>query len=493
MNSLHAVPAAPRLGSQRPSFLAKPKTPVADTYDGEDYIDLATAFGLTPDEWQEGIVTGITARGEDGLLTAKRAGLSVPRQNGKNGALEVIELGQMVLGGRRILHSAHEVKTGRKAFQRLAAFFEENEELRKLVKTIRRVNGQEQILLRNGGSCEFIARSKSSGRGFSVDTLVLDEAQELRDEALEALLPTISSGPAGDPQIIMTGTPPEPADINGEVFRRMHDSAHAGEDNTLWWAEWSVLASDDVDIDADDRELWFQANPALGKRMSLEKVEAERVAMADSSFRRERLGMWEQERSARILPLEDWSACADPNISDDEEPVAIAVDIAPTRDSASIAASGMTTDAHVWVDIIENRRGTPEWIIPRLKAILEKQQARAVLIDVLSPAASLIDPLEAEGIKVSKTGSNIMAAATAQFYDAVMSHELRHLDQVSLNLAAAAARKRKLGDAWAWNRSNPDADITPLVAATLAYTGRTYSRAQRPVRPVRPRRRVTVW
>lgn len=482
-----------RVGHQRPSFLCKPVAPVRDTYDGEDYVDLAAAFGLVADEWQEGIVTGATARGEDGLLTAKRVGLSVPRQNGKNGALEIIELGQMVLSGRRVLHTAHEVKTGRKAFVRLASFFEENDELAALVKSIRKVNGQEQILLTNGGSCEFIARSKSSGRGFTVDTLVLDEAQELTDEALEALLPTVSAGPAGDPQIILTGTPPDPMSAYGEVFRRTHDAAHEGKDPTLWWAEWSVLADDDVEVDADDVNLWYQANPALGKRMSFETVQSERAAMADSSFRRERLGMWEQERSARVLPLEDWQACADPNVSDDGEPVALAIDIAPTRDSASIAAAGMTVDGHVWADVIENRRGTPEWVIPRLKAILEKQEARAVLIDVLSPAGSLIDPLEAEGIKVSRIGSNIMAAATAQLYDAVMSHDFRHLDQPSLNLAAAAARKRKLGDAWAWNRSNPDADITPLVAATLAFTGRTYSRAKRPVKPKRERRKVTVW
>ncbi|AKK10608.1 Phage Terminase [Corynebacterium uterequi] len=315
----------------------------------------------------------------------------------------------------------------------------------------------------------------------------------MNDEALSALLPTISAAGEDTQQIIM-GTPPAPTDLHGEVFRRTHDAAHAGTDSTLWWAEWSVLPSEDrALIDADDVDLWYQANPALGRRITLQTVQSERAAMDDDSFRRERLGVWDVERTSRVLPLEDWQACADPNLSDDGEPVALAIDIAPSRDSASIAAAGMTVDGHVWADVIENRRGTPEWVIPRLKAILEKQEARAVLIDVLSPAGSLIDPLEAEGIKVSRIGSSIMAAATAQLYDAVMSHDFRHLDQPSLNLAAAAARKRKLGDAWAWNRSNPDADITPLVAATLACTGRTYSRAKRPVKPVRARRKVTVW
>lgn len=494
MNSLHAVPDAPRLGSQQPTFLHKPQTEAVDFYDGEDAVDLSAALGLIPDEWQEGVVTGIMARGEDGQLVAKRAGLSVPRQNGKNGVLEIVELAQMVLLGRCVLHTAHQVKTSRKAFKRLSAYFEENDELAAMVKTIRRVNGQELVELTNGATCEFVARSKSSARGFTVDTLVLDEAQELTEEALEALMPTISAGPADDPQIIIMGTPPAPTDPAGDVFRRTHDEAHAGTDPQLWWAEWSVLPDPGgAEIDSDEVDLWFQANPALGKRMRLETVQSERKTLSDESFRRERLGMWEQERTARVLPIEDWQACADPNVTDDGEPVAIAVDISPGRDAASIVACGMSLEGQVWVDVVENRRGTPEWVIPRLKAILEKQACRAVLIDVLSPAGSLIDPLEAEGIKVSRTGSNILAAATAQIYDAVMSHELRHMDQTSLNLAAAAARKRKLGDAWAWNRSNQDADITPLVAATLAYTGRTYTRAKRPVKPMKPKRKVVVW
>lgn len=470
----------------------KPKAKAIDELAGADFIDLAAACGLVAEDWQEGIVTGMSARGADGRLVAKRAGLSVPRQNGKNGALEIIELGQMVLDGRKILHTAHEVKTGRKAFLRLVSFFETHADLRGLISSIRRTNGQEAIYLTNGASCEFIARSKRSGRGFSVDTLVLDEAQELSDEALEALMPTIASGPAGDPQLIMTGTPPDPGSAAGEVFRRTHKDAHDGVDESLWWAEWAVQVEDGVDIDIDDESYWYATNPALGSRMSIDTVRSERAAMSDVSFRRERLGIWEEERTARVIPFEDWDACADPNIIDDGEPVVFAVDVSPARDAASIVAAGMDVEGRVWLDVVENRRGTPTWVIPRLKAILAKQPARALLIDVISPAASLIEPLEAEGVKVSRIGSNILSAACGQFFDLVMSHELRHLDQVPLNLAVAAARKRKLGDAWAWNRLHNDADITPLVAATLALTGRTYGKSKKPVRELR-KQRVVVW
>ncbi|OFT30821.1 hypothetical protein HMPREF3170_03610 [Corynebacterium sp. HMSC08D02] len=480
------------VGSQQPSFLTLPARRAVDHFDAEDSIELAAAFGLVADPWQEGIVTAAMGVRDDGALAATRIGISVPRQNGKNGSLEVIELGQLVFLGRRILHTAHETKTNRKAFQRIAAFFEQHDDLKTMVSQIRKVNGQEAIFLNNGASIEFVARSKGSARGFSADTLVVDEAQQLSEEELAALLPVISASPS--PQQIFTGTPPAPTDIQGAVFREIHDTAHEGTDPTLMWAEWSAEPNPgEVEVDADDETLWFKANPALGKRMTIDAVRAERAALSDAAFRRERLGLWEQERTARVLPFEDWQACADANIHDDGQPVAIGIDIAPGRDAASIAACGLTVEGRPWLDVIENRRGTPNWLVPRLKAILEKQPARAVLIDVLSPAGSLIEPLEAEGIKVSRIGSNIMAAAAGQLFDAVMSHDLRHLDQAPLNLAAAAARKRKLGDAWAWNRSNEDADITPLVAATMALTGRTYGRAKRPVTPKRAKRKVVVW
>ena len=53
---------------------------------------------------------------------------------------------------------------------------------------IRKANGQEAIVLDNGGSFELVARSRGSGRGFSVDVLVLDEAQELFEEEMRTKL-----------------------------------------------------------------------------------------------------------------------------------------------------------------------------------------------------------------------------------------------------------------------------------------------------------------
>jgi hypothetical protein len=65
-----------------------------------------------------------------------------------------------------------------------------------------------------------------------------------------------------------------------------------------------------------------------------------------------------------------------------------------------------------------------------------------------------------------------MARACGALYDAVMdTKSLRHLGQPDLDAALAGARKRDLGDAWAWHRKDSTVDISPLVAVTLAAHG----------------------
>ncbi len=63
------------------------------------------------------------------------------------------------------------------------------------------------------------------------------------------------------------------------------------------------------------------------------------------------------------------------------------------------------------------------------------------------------------------------AQACGQFYDAVAARELVHLDQAPLASALAGARKRDLGEAWAWARRGVSVDISPLVTVTLAKWG----------------------
>jgi phage terminase large subunit-like protein len=441
--------------------------PPASFSHADDAAFFASAYGLTPDEWQVLVLKGWLGETPAGKWAAARAGLAVPRQNGKNALLEIRELYGMVALGEKFLHTAHEVKTARKAFRRLAGFFEnprEWPELFDLTESIRKTNGQEAIELTNGGSVEFVARSRGSGRGYTVDVLVCDEAQELTDEQLEALLPTVSSAPRGNPQLLFTGTPPPPG-TSAEVFVRTRNDALAAADPRLSWHEWSV----DVDgVDVDDRELWAATNPALGIRLGLDVLEVERAQMSETGFARERLGSWRQAGVEPVIPVETWMAAADP-MSKADDPVVFSVDVTPDRDACSVGMAGLRPDRLVHVEVVDHRRGT-DWVCGRMAELVARWHPSAVVVDPAGPAGSLLADLADAGVAVTTTSAQDMARACGAFYDLTASGRLRHIDQPALNSALGAARKRSLGDAWAWHRRD-STDITPLVAVTLAAFG----------------------
>lgn len=482
-------PSGVLIGAQEPRYRPsnRKRSPHAD-----DCAFLATAYKLTPDPWQDLVVNDWLAVDATGKLRHGRCGLAVPRQNGKNAILEMVELYKMVVLGRKILHTAHEVKTARKAFLRLSGFFENERqwpELARMVKEIRRTNGQEAIVLHlttcptqhgqdgcscprdGGGAIEFIARSRGSGRGFTVDDLVCDEAQELTDEQLEALLPTISSAPSGDPQQIYTGTPPSPGSP-GTVFRRMRDAGVARMDPRLAWIEWSVSEVGDI----FDRHRVAATNPALGLRLQMSVIDDELGQMTPEGYARERLGWWASaaELAPPVITSSRWRELR-ATAPKDGTP-AYGVRFSTTGERVGIAAGvhweGIT---HVEALAVQPAVGATldnlplaEWLDPRARAGL-------VVIDGQYGAGALVEELRRRGVpkaRILQPNPSAFITAHTEFLDQVAKSTLTHGDQAGLNAAVAAGGKRTIGQSggWGWQAIG-DGDSLPLEAVTLAAYG----------------------
>lgn len=446
----------------------------------DDCVELAAEYGLVLDPWQRLVVDAWlgTRTGDDGRVrwAAGRCGVAVPRQNGKNAILEAVELYMAVVMGLRIVHTAHEVKTAQKHFRRLRAFFGDrvgdptatHPGLNGMVTELRRTNGQEAILLDNGGSIEIIARSKGSGRGFSNDVLVADEAQEYGEDAQSALLPTISAAPSGDPMQILTGTPPSPK-MDGTVWTQMRTQGVTGDDERLAWVEWSIEKPDEVDI--SDPEVWAEVNPALGGRLLLSVVRDEYKAMSPVMFGRERLGAWDSDATLAVIPAEKWEACATSKAPPDGARHTFGVDMSPDGMVATIAVAAWSGDRK-HVEIV--KRGScaagSDWVVEWLTA--SKRRRRGAVIDRYSPARLLVPALERAGMRVTVTSGPDLTVACGGFLDDVKGRKLAHYNQTELNDAVESAAKREFreGGGWAWRRDG-DADISPLMAATLAAFG----------------------
>ena len=440
-------------------------------------MELAESAGLLLDEWQRHVLDVALGERADGQWSAFEVGLVVPRQNGKGAVLEARELaGLFLFGEQLILHSAHEFKTAQEAFRRILFLVENSDHLRKRVARVRTSHGEEGIELTGGARLRFVARSTGSGRGFSGDCVILDEAYKLDGEAMAALLPTLSARP--NPQLWYTSSAPM---ASSSQLHRVRRRALDGGDARLAYLEWSV----DESADPADPAGWAAANPALGLRIGAEFVASEMAAMPVEVFRRERLGVPDLpagELQAAAIPADAWTGCADVASQPDGR-LRFAVDVTPDRSRSAVGVAARRADGLWHVELVDTDQGVA-WVAGRV-AELVRVHGGVVGLDPASPAGSLLPELAAAGVAVELVSTRQFGQACGRFLDLVVEGLVRHRCQPGLDAAVAAAVRRPLGDAWAWNRRD-GADISPLVAATLAL----WLAAEAEAAPTKPAPRV---
>jgi hypothetical protein len=456
------------LGDQRPRIASVPPSAWSE---GDRVAALAEAVGLHLDDWERWVLDQGLGRGLDERWTAFEKALIVSRQNGKGAILEALELAALFLddfGADLILHSAHEFKTASEAFRRVQGRIDNHPSFKRRVRQVYLQRGAESIELKNGKRLRFIARTSGSGRGFSADLVILDEAYELGDAAMAALLPTLSARP--NPQIWYTSTAGLPTSTQ---LGRVRERGLRGDDPSLAFFEWSV---DPGSYDPADPACWAQANPGMGIRITQEYIAKERAALGPDEFARERLGVGTYPAdgaSWSVIPADAWTSLADAE-SQVAGPAAfaVAVDGSSGRRGA-IGVAGRRADGLLHAELADYRPGT-SWIVPRLTEMWQRHGG-TVVVDAAGYEGSLVQPLEQAGVPVTKPSARDVAAAFGQFYDAVTdSKSLRHLGQPELDAAVAAAATREVGDAGrTWGRRVAAGDISPLVAVTLAAWGAT--------------------
>lgn len=469
---------------------------------GPEACDLLRTTGQKPDGWQEDSVADILAEGEDGRWAARRTYQVVPRQNGKGGCIEPIELYGLYVLHETILHSAHLFDTSREAFMRVRALIEGTPDLSRRVKRINEAHGKEGIELLDrpavftgdgmlvhrsipGGQLRFHARTKGGGRGKSPQRLVLDEGFALTREQMAALLPSISA--QDDPHVNVFSTPPpvgDPAVVLMAARRSVLDRIAARLPAEVAWLEWGVERG----VDVTQPAAWAQANPAYGIRISERTCRDELDALGLEEFSVERCGMWPLMGDAQwtVIPEADWTAADDPTTARaaGARP-ALAVDMAPDRSWAAILVAWYRPDGLRQVAVNDLREGTG-WVVDRAHELRRRHNPCVWVVDRASPATSLIPDLERDTgpdgaplIEVVRMSTPDGVAAAGMVWDGICGvptpgspspRTLRHSGQQRLDDAVAAAVRRPPDDkAWCWDRARPWAWL--LIGATGAVWG----------------------
>lgn len=410
--------------------------------------------------WQQ-TVADVAGETIDGIPAYREVRVTVPRQSGKTTLLlaEMVERALAWGDPQRIVYTAQDRNHAREKWDEHVKGLDRTP-LRRLYK-VRRSNGSEGIHWRNGSLHGITAPGETSGHGSTLDFPVIDEAFAQTDERLiQAFRPAMVTRPAAQLWIVSTAGTETSTFLRERVDdgrARVEADARTG----IAYFEWSA---DDA-ASVDDPAVWRATMPALGRTVTEEVIRADLEAMGEPEFARAYLNRW-SPGGTPALPLAAWQACRDVQAAITGS-IAFAIDVDPEREHAAIAAAGRRADGRMAVELVDAQPGT-EWIVPRIVELAARWRPAAIALDPGSPAGSLIAELALSSGRISPTLVNVRSYAQAcgAFYDDVIAKGLVHRGQPALDAAVLVARRRPLGDAWAWARRG--GDISPLVAVTLA-------------------------
>ncbi len=462
----------------------------SETY-GDDCISLMRAYGNSPMEWQENFIRDLLAHDEKGNPLCSIAGLDVPRQNGKNFVLEAVELFAVTVLGWHVLHTAHEMKTARKSFMRLASYFEKADqypELAEMCKAIRKTNGQEGIFLErinpdtnrkeDWGSIEFSSRTKGGARGFDdIQIVVFDEGQELTAEQLAALMPTLAASSTGTRLMIYTGTPTPPTS-DGNVMTRVREKVISGENKAGLWHSFSIEDLSEVVPEWDKvLPLVLATNPSMDITLSRDFAHDEFITAPPLQFAQERLGWWVKDEVQTLIAKKDLEQC-----ETDEPPLArdcntsYGIKFAPDGSEISVGICATSEDNPPHIELIGVYPNKASSLI-EIGKLLEgaRSNVTAITIDGNGSQPLYLELTQGDYriqkrlVRQARTQDVVSASQMLKL--AIDDHDITYWadeGQNRLKFALLNSTRRQIGKSgWAFGGE----DSTPAEACSLALLG----------------------
>jgi hypothetical protein len=157
------------------------------------------------------------------------------------------------------------------------------------------------------------------------------------------------------------------------------------------------------------------------------------------------------------------------------------VDVAEERNASNIAVVGKRPDQSWHAEIVASRSGTAwleNWF--RERAGTPKYGRMRVALQANgAPVSGLVSTFQGiDGLDVIEVGGRDVAGYCGRFYDAVCACSpdagsdatpIYHRRQAVLDAAATEAQTKSLGEAWAWDRRKSRIDVSPLMAASMAF------------------------
>ena len=475
---------------------------------GPKVARIARALGTPFMPWQRYVTdTALEIDPETGLLAYRGVDVSVPRQSGKTSlTLPVQTWRGLFRPKQRIVYGAQSGVAAREKWEDEHLPMLAGARLLRGRYRERKANGREAILWKNGSIQTLLASTEQAGHGKTLHMASLDEyfAQtDFRsDQAVGPAMITVAD--AQKWRLSTAGT------SKSVPFNAMRAAGRAalddGRERTIAFFDFCALPG----MPREDPATWFGCMPALCPApvrgvcrcapgqwrhtvtTAAIATELDTYAETPEEFDRAYLNISRDLNDLVVDPnvpsLEEWDGLKRPGAAGGDV-LALAIDFTPDRGWATIVAVGDSPLGLPLVKVLDHGAGVG-WVLPRVKILAEKLKPVCWVVDDKSAASTLLVPLEKAGVKRMPPQNdddpwngpqrgqlwiptvNQLGQACGSFADAVRQETVLHLDQVQMATALGGAKTRPLGDGlWAWGRKIASADISPLVAATLALAG----------------------
>lgn len=456
-----------------------PSRHIAQPYarsEGGIVLTLMQRGGLKAIHWQSDVLQDWSAMDERGKVIHKVCLLACPRQQGKSVDLIGYVIKRAMRDGYRVLWTEHNYSTtcemlrrfkgilGSKKADKFARYPGFNRHVANYSSKI----SQEAYFFDSGGAIHFATRTKSAALGYSFDLIIIDEAQELAEEHVQILLPTLTSGEHHDSQVIYAGTPSR-AGSTADSFARIRENVIAGTvPNACLW-EWGVDEIGDV----TDETRWKAVNPSLAEGVAdIEAIRTNLATMSPLTFAQEHLGYWlPRAQINSVIPADKWEACATTELVEGD--TSFGVKFARDGSRAALSACIKPESGKPYVELIKvwdmgaGMRPIADWIYQRI------DKCACVVMDGVGQATNLATMLRDMGaprrLMIVPTVSQC-TEAYALMLDRVNAGEVTHYNQAQLNAAATTCARREIGKGWGFEDTETG-DATLIESASLALWG----------------------
>ncbi len=303
-------------------------------------------------EWQKYFLNEALKVDNQNNFVYRQACLVCARQNGKSHLVRMRILAGLYLFDEKLqVATAQNRDQSLEQFRQVAEVITNYDWLRKKVKHITRANGREEIQLLEkygGHRYKIIAPNSSGARGLTADVIYIDEVRQHKTfDAFSALQFTTQTR-KNSQSFYLSNAGDHSSVVLNALRQRGLDKIENKTDEPFLFMEWSAKPNRKL----NDIEGWKEANPALGRTITLDSIKAG-LTSPPEIFQTEVLSQWVETMNS-AFPQGLFNSLIQPNLElKPDRPTWLGLEISPERDMWALTGSQVLEDGTIAVGLME--------------------------------------------------------------------------------------------------------------------------------------------